>query len=414
MVVSAQEKLKFLRSRHGLSQEKLGEKTGISRSHIANLETLETNWHEEYLALFAAYFKLPKHYFTEAKPDGEASKGFQQIWKLLFYRQLDHITSSHLSLLKKPYHQLEQELEAQLLLGIYYFKTFAFDEAIAIKTSYVDNYLDLFGKPSELRAQLWLLYFEIQYHKYVTDYEAGVQAAVALDKLLTDERDKLVLKLTFILLYFKWDKVEKVYELMMPIKSAILELGVDTVTAEYYVFFSATSIRLKLYNQALEVLEELEVLSKRAGLTDSLAKSYQHRGTLFGRERREFEKAIDYHKKGLALVPDSEKGPYYRSIITNLCHLKRFEEAAAMLATTVSLPMTHEIRMGLLVLEGQVALYQGDMVAHKRAYKESLDYFKVRNDSIVLRYIYTYLGDYYSEQNKFKKASEYYKIRDEL
>jgi len=412
--VSAQTKLKFLRSRYGLSQEKLGAKTGISRSHVANLETLETNWHDDYLRLFADYFKVPKTYFTDDRVEPLVGEVFEQVWRLLFYRQIGEVTPEQLDLLKKPYHHLEQELEAQLLLGIYYFKTFAFKEALTIKTSYVDNYLDLFGSPSELRTQLWLLYFQIQYDKYMADYESGIQKTRELEGLLTDADDQLVLKLTYILLYFKWNRVETVYEMIVPIKGAILALDVDAVTAEYYIFLSATSIRLKLFNQAFEVLDELETVSKRSNLMDSLAKAYQHRGTIYGRELKDYEKAIYYHKKGLELVPDCEKGPYYRSIITNLCWLKRFEEGAEMLEKARSVPMTQEVRMGILAIEGQVALYRGDLATHKRAYKESLDYFKERNDHVMQKYTYGYLGDYYSEQSKFKKASEYYKLLESV
>lgn len=412
--MSAREKLKFLRNRHGLSQERLGDETGISRSHIANLETQEGAWPEEYSTIFAHFFKVPVSYFSDAKEEPKVAKELHRIWKMLLYREHRLVTDEQLALLKAPYPNLEQELQANMLLAIYFSKMFAFDEADKIKEKYVSNYLEQFQVPATPLTQQILHYFQLQFQKHKSYFAKGLETAEKLDGLLENEVDRLALKLTVVYLYFNGGNIEATHDLLASIEPDLLELGNDRLLSEYYIFLSATNIRLKLFNQAFKALDKLEGVAKRSRLMDVLAKAYQHRGVIYGREKKEHEKAIYYHKKGLDLVPPDEKGPYYRSIMANLNLLGRFEESAQLLKESRNINMTEEVRMGILIMESQIALHEGDMATHRRTHKESLEYYQSQKNAIVLRYIYGFLGDYYSKKNKFKKASEYFKLRDEV
>jgi len=404
------EKIKFLRLRANLTQEELGKEMLYSRSYIAKVESTEETLSETAQAAFANYFKVSSDYIKNELPCERREKELISIWKKLLIHQEKEVKTSALT---ESIKNSEQELQANLLLATYHFKTAHYEEALKVKASYIDNYLSIVQKSYlSLYTQQLLLYFEINFCKFEDKYEEGINLCKQLLTVILIEF-RLTIELLLVFFYLKNENTEKAFQQISEVNSARLEN--DELLAEYYNYLAVIYRRLGFFEKAFETLDKLEEVALRSNLTERLAFVYHNKGVIYGKDKQDYENALNYYYKGLNVFESpNHQGNFYRCILTVLIKLERYAEAKTIIEASETIKINKETEMGILLLKGELALYCGDIEKHRYYHQLTLNYFLSQKDSDTLSYIFNYLADYYQKNNKFKKALEFHKRKEEL
>ena len=407
-------KLAILRQNLKLSQNQLANHLHISRSYLSNLETTNNLLSESMVLTLSNFFNISPKFFENSREDPYISQYFTLFSNKLFKNDLEDLNDL-IKILEAPIYNLNQEFNVNLLLASYYFKIHDYPKALAMRDKFL-NYLfeDLDIDKLSNDSKKFYYFYLIEMNVYLSQFNEGFEASQQLNKLLTDKTEVIALRLTQVYLQYKDNHFETAFLSIQELMTSLKTMENDSLLAEGYTYLSTICISFKLYNYAIESLEELELCANRNNFIERKAMSYQQRGYIYSK-LKDYSNALIYHKKALELMENSHrKIPLIISIITNNICLKNYNEAKLYLACANDYPLSQYEKMILLAYKGELALYEGNIKFHKKYYEESLAYFLKHKYIHNLSYVFGYLANYYYQKNKYKKAAEFYKRKENL
>ncbi|MCL1950694.1 MAG: tetratricopeptide repeat protein, partial [Turicibacter sp.] len=232
--------------------------------------------------------------------------------------------------------------------------------------------------------------------------------------LVADETQRLAVELTLAYFLLQQNKLNDGYLQLIQTKKSLASLHEPALLAECLSYEFLLFSRLNLHSNALDTLDTLEIIATKNNLSMRLAMAFQNKGRIYS-QLQEYEKAIEYHKKGLELVKGSIRyGPLLISLISCHLQLKNLVEARAYLAFTNEHPFSEKEEVALINLRAQLALYLGDFHLHQKYLDTAIEYYSTNNHQRDLAYIYGYLADYHTEKEDYKMATFFYKKEREL
>jgi len=412
MNFSIEKRIAYLRKSNNLSQKELGEEIYLTQSTVAKCES-GISLCKSTLQEIAEKFEIPWSYFTPTEKDPE----IDSILDMAFGKLLNiNIESLAEVFDKEPYElEISQEVAFRLLQTVYYYKSNQLEKGDQLS----ENFIPLFIENAEqIKDNATLLKYYYLYNYGLNFKNNALEECYnyckLLSEMLTDNHQKGRCMVLMCQTLFRRKFINEAWSLTNKTIEFIETFDKGVLLAGAYVTLSSILATLKLYDEALEVLQKLENINESNNNLDALAVLFQHRGIIFSR-KKEYQKAVEIHE----MAYSNAKYPHNQvKILISLisCHLKtkNILEATKYLNIMNKQDLRNHEKMILMSLKCEISLYSDDVKTHKMLLKPVLKYFEENNYLADLKHIYSYLANYYHEKNLYKQASTYFIKKERL
>ena len=413
------ERIRQIRIYKGLTQAELGD--GIcSITYISKVESGKTKPSNSFLSKIAERLTIDFDNLLNANTE-KTEPQIHQIYTLfndsssisdqnLSFLQLNTLESHSASTLAKIYH----------VLIAFYTK-----EDVKQADLFVEQALNLLPDIGSISTPLdleYTHYFESLSHYYYLkqNYTKSFECANFINKTLSLEPANLRLGKNYFNLSLLRQKTDEDLELARVYSRKALDIFkkldfIDGVCSSL-ASLAIQSHRNGLYQDALNYLDELSVLSNEKGITyykPILEYNYGRVYQLMG----QFDKAIKYYFNSIEI--DTELGKEketihaLKSLIEISIELKNWDDVRLYLEKAFTITEKHHspyTYVELLQYKARTFKVRSDYPAYERELQQAVQLSQEANHSLLAKRISIELGDHYNNVRAYKMAAKYYKI----
>jgi len=407
-------RIKYLRERAGLSQERLAKKIHLSRQTIGFIEANKEKVSKENVELIANYFEVPLDYLY---PKGSGDKYLSELLKEIVQSLLNNDLEKALQQSKKIEESIinpTQELSASLVLGALFYKERNLE---AVKK--VERFLSMFldeSKINEQSKEIQKHYYLYSFYKY--GFEGNLQKCLEIGEILLtfsdDEVYRSQINLELVSIYLDLGTYDVALRLINEIIEIIKKYNNALLLSQAYIKLSRTYGKIQSYDKCLETLLLLENLTENHNLVSNKMVIAQHRGYIYS-QKRDWEKSLCYYEEAF----DYPKSPEREvAILNSLLYASLKSEDKSKAEKYLKLAQNHSLTPKeaaiFLSYKGELHLLNGETNLYIKCQEKAISYFKANNYISNLEYIYTLLAKYYHKIGQYKQASYYFYEREML
>jgi len=405
-------RITYLRKLNNLTQDDLSKRIHLTQPNIVRYEKgapLPEDKRQE----FSKAFKVPVTYFTATKPDPKVDELLDDTFGKLLNINIEPLAEMFAS---EPYElEISQEVAFRLLQAAYYYKSNQFEQGDKLSDNFISLFIEdeqqLKDHPTLLKCY-YLYKHELNFKD--NNLEECSNYCQLLAEIVDDNHQKgrclvLMSQTAFRrgLMNKALTSTNKAITFIETFDKGLLLLGA-------YVTQSSVLISFKIYEDALEVLQEIENINQTINNPNIAAAIVQHRGFIFSKTK-DYQKAIENYE----MAYSNSKYPHNQlKLLISLisCHLKtkNIVEATKYLEIMRKKELRQHEKMIMMSFECEIHLYNGDINKHKKLLKIVLKYFEANNCLLDLKYIYSYLAKHHHEKHDYKEASTYFTKKEEL
>ncbi|MEI3612120.1 helix-turn-helix transcriptional regulator [Pseudogracilibacillus sp. SO30301A] len=405
-------KLRYLRLKNNLSQEKLA-KGIVSVSHLSNLESGRYSASEETIRFLAKRLKVSERYLSGSlTPDKNLDKQLSK----LFVTILTDVTNTPkiLEPILEPINCIYQEWTYFYLTCSYYYKVNKLDKAKEIEENTLTYFISENDSLTEYPQILKQAYY---YYKGISAYrnnhlETSYRSFNKLTEYVHFNKIYAAIQYNLALIsyqlsdYFKAkkhaDEAIKLYINNGDLeKLAIAHNLLGTIFCDTFMF-----------KESLQELEKAMNYSNILKFSSHKARIFHNQGLVY-KGMNNLPDALKQFMKSyeLKIIIKSE------SILATLveiikCHivLNQYSDAKKLARTSSQYLKTERDYHQLSSLKGSIDLYEGNEAEFIKKKTEALNYFINNKLFKNAKGIAKELGDFYFKTNKYKNAATYYRM----
>jgi len=414
LIFHAGKRITLLRNYALMSQDELAKELNISRSYLSNLEKGKNPLLNHIIKDVASFFKIHSDFFMNLTPNNEVQKYLDSLSESLLQNRMRDAQACVISL-EIPLFNLIQDIEANFLKAAYYLRSHQYEKTYELEEEFIKVLLRDFEITAvPLSTQKAYYCYLIEKNIHLRHYSSCEKYCNRLIDLLSNQSEKQGPELTKVYLKMKQGNKALAFSQIQPMITTLESSNQHHLLAEGYSFLSSIHIDLKLYENALEHLEKLDLLATELELPNQRFIVAQQRGYIY-RELKNYNQSLAFHKEALTLATtSSRKATVHLSIISNYIELNDLENAELHISFAHKYEVSTYEKMVLLSYSSQIALYKGDREKFQETHQKSLTFFIENNYAKNLHYVYSYLADFHLKQRKYKLAAEYYKKKENL
>jgi len=403
-----------LRLLEGLTQEKLAEKMGLSRSHIANFERGGYMPSKISILDYCFFFDVSEDYFKESNPSQKDRELLNRIFKFLLHEEIKDRESIPEFFQNHVCNAL-QEYVFYLLKSTYFYAKREIEEAKKIEENYLKLFqFDLNSAEYDSFTRKCQLFYQAEKSYCMGSYNDAIEHWEAILLLEDIPNDKIRASLKMIACYYRNQDYVKVYRFAKIVITELETMEEPILLAKAYSLLSASYGQLNMFEEELAVLDKLEVLIEHYQLSNEKIVLYNNRGYVYSNCNRLSDALINY-QKALHCATTPER--YISALISNihcLIALGQYTIASEYINEMQSRKLSEREKMIALSYEAELLLYKGDEKESWKKQKIALEYF-LENDRLHnVSYIYSQLARYFLEKKAFKKAAIYMERKEDI
>ncbi|MEO9870884.1 tetratricopeptide repeat protein [Ekhidna sp.] len=158
------------------------------------------------------------------------------------------------------------------------------------------------------------------------------------------------------------------------------------------------------------LLRCIEMADLNMGDSIIVATSYNHLGNIYS-DQNQFEKALDYYHKCLALLPDTDRAKAVVTLNIGLIHFRFGDLNKALEYYLECLKVAESLKEKLIIAHcyqklGMVKRSLDEYDEAKRYYNLAIQQFELINDRSMVAYLHSNIANVYSDQEDYGQAIE--------